>query len=247
MNECIYKFNIITEKSKLYVDIYTKMDRLPHLTHYYRTVSKGLLQQQWSEAIDLATNSGSPRFLREFNDFLIEYWHKQYKWCINVFGTQIGTAEPILVIIELFSILEPTRQQAINNCLKLNDDKLAVLQEISSATIYFGTIMQKQLDSLNVKPATKLMAELAASIYDLFPTFISTYGQIEEISILNDLNGLEFVHTTAADSVRALGNANSKLFEWCEKALNRCNEITQNCGIAVLVNVFNVSEWLQNF
>lgn len=216
------------------------MDRLPHLTHYYRTVSKSFLQQQWSEAIDLAKNSGSPRFLREFNDFLIEYWQKQYKWCTNVFGAQIGAAEPTLVIIELFSVLEPTRQQAITNCLKLNDDKLAVLQEISSATCYFGTIMQKQVDSVNVKPSTQLITELMSTIYDFFQTFIPIYGQIEEMTILNELNGLELVHTTATDSVRALGNANSKLFEWCEKALNRCDEITQNSGIAIMVNVFNV-------
>lgn len=217
------------------------MDRLPHLTHYYRTVSKGLLQQQWSEVIDLATNSGSPRFLREFNDILMEYWKKQYKWCTNVFGSAIGAAEPTVVIVELFSILEPTRQQAINNCLKLNDDKLAVLAEISSATLYFGTIMQKQLDSVNVKPAAKQICDFTSAIYDFFATFIATYGQIEQNQMVNDLNSLELDHTTATESVRALGNATSKLFEWCDKALGRCDEITQNCGIVSLINVLNVS------
>lgn len=142
------------------------MRRLPQLTQYYRTVQKTALQQHWSEILDLSENSN--RFLHDFYEYLAENYQKQVslgrnanivigltisrlrflqvKWCANVFGQQ-SSSEAILALIELFSSLQPSRESTILGALKRSNEKLEILQEFSSANIYFANLLQKSFDT----------------------------------------------------------------------------------------------------
>lgn len=217
------------------------MDRLPQLTQYYRTVQKNILQQHWSETVEMAVNSGSVKFLREFNEYLLAHWHKQLKWCVTVFGQNTGKTEPTRVLIELLPLLQPSRENAISNCLKRNNDKLGILQEISSANLHFGVTLKNLLLDGNINQSA-LLRQLNVSIHDWFVVFIAQYAAIEQNYIATLLADLQLVHTTTGESVRSLGNANAKIFEWCEEALLRCEVITENCGLPALVIVLNVSK-----
>lgn len=230
------------EKSKKNVETFQIMERLPQLTQYYRTVQKSVLQQQWTEIVELAIQSSSPRFVREFYDFLLENWQRQHKWCSTVFGS-VGVTEPTLVLIELLPALEPARDQAVNNYVKRNnDEKLAILQEVSSANIAFGKAMMRALRDIGGTEALRRLARpLATSIFDWFVTFVAQYAAMEQNHLATQLAELQLVHGKATESVRALGNSNAKVFEWGEEAIGRCEMITQNCGLPALVIVFNVS------
>lgn len=219
------------------------MDRFSHLTYYYRTVSKDSLQKQWNEIIELSKHNVSCGFFREFYDYLLEHWKKQQKWCGSVFGGA-GIREPTLVLIEILNRLEPSRETAIANCLKTNDSKLKILQECSSATIYFGSVVQKQLsESSTVKLSTDERKQLVSAIFDFFVTFVPVYASMEQSQLNEKLDDVQLIQPTAAESVRNFGNANSKLFKWSEESLRRCNSTTQNIALPALITVLNVSSY----
>lgn len=226
------------EQSKKFVVIFTNMERCPQLTQYYRTVQKSLLQRHWSEITELSENSGSTRFLREFYEILIEHWAKQVKWCVQVFGPT-GAQEPTWVISELLGILQPTRESVVLNTLKSASNKLDILSETSNANIYFGQIMSRNLKAGIEDVSSNLLKALSSSIFEYFNVFVGQYGAIEHNNLSSNISGLNLSHSTAAESIRALGNGNGRLFQWAGEALKRCDEITQNCALSALATILN--------
>lgn len=213
------------------------MDRSQQLTQYYRTVQKRIYQQHWTETVELATNSNTTLFLREFYDYLFENYQKQVKWCNTLFGAS-GSHEPIMVIIELLPFLQPSRETVINNLLKRSDEKLTVLQDLSAANIHLGRLIRGSLESNAIRH--EKVKDISVAIFDYFNTFIAQSASFEQQWLGTHMSELTLVQATAADSVRALSSANGKVFQWADDALKRCELIAQNCGIAALVTVFNV-------
>lgn len=229
------------EQSKYYVQIFTNMNRLPQLIQYYLTVQKRILQQQWSETVELSQNSSSTSFLREFYDNLFQYYQKQQKWCSGVFGpTQSFT--PIAVFTELLPNLQPSRENTVISCLKRNDDKLTTLQDISTANIYFGRLFIDTFENSAEKIDFQLVKSFSSAIFDYFNTFIGQTASFEQQWLSSHLSELNLIHSTATESVRAIGNATGKIFGWIDETLKRCQVITQNCGLPAIVIVLNVGK-----
>lgn len=91
------------------------------------------------------------------------------------------------------------------------------------------------------KPSKEQFKLLSSVIFDYFNTFITQYPTIEQNFLATNLTSLNLTQSTAAETVRILGNANKKILQWVDDAWKRCNKITQNCAIAPLVLVINVS------
>lgn len=222
------------------------MERLSQLTHYYRTVQKGILQQHWSESCELAINSASINFLHEFYDYLIENCQKQIKWCTNVFSNNndnsmsSGNCEPISVLTELLLTLQPSRETIITNFLKRSNDKIFILQEISNANIYVGNVIQKQMNGSGLKPSTEQLRQLSIAIYDYFNIFIQQYGPIEKNILQTQLDELNIIQLAAADTIRTIGNSNTKIFQWINGTIQRCTNITQNCALPAVITAIKV-------
>lgn len=234
------------ESSKKFVEMFTVMERLPQLTQYYRTVQKKILQQYWTECVDSSHNSGSAAgCLRIFYDHLYENWQKESRWCLSVFG-QGGYHESALVIIETLVSLQPGRDMVITSSVKQSNDKLAILGEASAANIYFGGLVKRCIASSQFVFPEQTVKSMIFVIYDFFDSFITQYTSAEQNHLLGQLEEFQLIHSTCADSVRALGSTNSKIFLLCTSALNRCEEITQSCGLVSLVTSLNVStlQWL---
>lgn len=235
--QCFSSVN--TEQSRQFVEIFDGMNRLPQLIQYYVTVQKQILQQHWSEMIDLSQNTSSTQFLREFYDYLFESYQRQQKWCDSVFGSS-GNEAPITVLIEILQNMQPSRESTIVNVLKRSDDKLVILQDFSSANMYLGKKFLATFESsagINVG----LMNRLADAIYGYFATFIGQTASFEQNWLATKLSEHATVYPTASESVRALGSANSKIFQWANETLNRCTVISHNCGLPAIVVVLSVS------
>lgn len=217
------------------------MDRYAQLTQYYRTVQKRVYQQHWDEIVEIASNSNTTIFMREFYEYLFEHYQKQVKWCGTVFGAS-GQQEPIMVLVELLPFLQPSRETVINNLLKRTDDKLRALQDISEANVHFGRLMRNCLSDATTTVDVQQLKFLSSAIFDYFNAFIAKSVSFEQQWLATQMSELALVHPVAADSVRALGSANSKAFEWADAALKRCKNITQNCGIGPLVTVYTVCD-----
>lgn len=215
------------------------MDRLPQLVQHYSTVQKNIIQQQWTETVELSQNSNSTIFLREFYDHLYQYIQKQQKWCIAVFGT---AHTPILVQIETLPNLKPSRESTIASCLKRNDDKLTILHDVSTSNIHFAhQFIEFFSSSSNESNNLELVKQFSSAVFDYFQTFIGQSASCEQQWLSSRLSETVLVHSTAAESVRAIGNSIDKIFGWIDDTLKRCQSITQNCGLPATVTVLNVS------
>lgn len=227
------------EQSRQFVDIFDGMNRLPQLVQYYVSVQKQIMQQHWSETIDLSQNSNSTQFLREFYDYLFEFYQKQQKWCGSVFGSS-GHDAPITVLVEFLLNMQPSRESTIVNVLRRSDDKLVILQDFSNANVYLGKKMLTTFEG-SAEFDGELLSRLADAIYGYFGTFIGQTASFEQNWLATKLSEHTTVYPSASESVRALGSANSKIFQWTNETLNRCAIISHNCGLPAIVIVLSVS------
>lgn len=232
------------QQSIYFVEIFANMDRSSQLVQYYLTVQKRILQQQWTETVELSQNSSSTAFFREFYDNLFQYYQKQLKWCTSVFGPTLSHA-PILVLIETLPHLQPSRENTVISCLKRNDDKLTTLHNISMANIYFGHLFIESFE-INVNYNLDLVKQFASVIFDYFNTFFGQIACFEQQLLSSRLSETKLIQSTAAESVRAIGNSIDKIVGWIEETFSRCFTITQNCGLPAIVTVLNV-RLLPNF
>lgn len=65
------------EQSKMYVDIFSKMDRLPQLIKYYHNCLKMSLLQEWRKIIEYAQDDNVSYWLRVYYDKLLLTWQEQ--------------------------------------------------------------------------------------------------------------------------------------------------------------------------
>lgn len=226
------------DQSKYYVEIFSNMDRSSQLVQYYLTVQKRILQQQWAETVELSQNSSSTAFLREFYDHLYQYYQKQQKWCITVFGG--SQSAPILVLIETLPNFQPSRENTVISCLKRNEDKLTTLHDISTANVYFGHLFIDSFEN-NEQNSLDVVKQFSSAVFDYFNTFIGQTASFEQQWLSSRLSETVLIHSTATESVRAIGNSVSKVFGWIDETMKRCQVITQNCGLPATVTVLNVS------
>lgn len=226
------------DQAKRFVAMFEKVDRVAQLKQYYRTVQRTTLLRQWSESVELSETTNSSRFLREFYESLLEMWTKQTKWCAQVFRTEVGDGEPTQILIETLNRMEPTREAAIAHALKRAGDKLECLQEMSAANLFLGEMVQK-LIPVQERPKEEVVA-LSRAIYDYFNSFIVQYPTWEQNWLSNHLVQLNLNETTASDSIRVLGNSNSKVLQYIREALKRCEGITKNCAIGPLMTIIQV-------
>lgn len=220
------------EESKKFVRIFKDMERFEQLTQYYRTVQKAHLMRQWVDVVD-NVNANSSTFLREFYDFLLEQYQKQSKWCCQVFESPF---QALLTIVELLNNgLKPTRDAVVTSLLKQTDEKLSLLKDVSLANISFGQSMKK----LTLDQDQQLIKALANAIFTYFGTFISQYAAIEQGVIGTKLAELTLVQNSAAETVRSINSANTKVILWANEAVERCHSITDDFAIGPLVSILN--------
>lgn len=234
--------NLDTEQSRKFVNIFNSMNRLAQLVQFYVTVQKQIMQQHWSEKIDLCQNLNSTQFLQEFYDFLYEFHQKQQKWCSLVFGPNEIDA-PITVLIEFLLNMQPSRESTVVNVLKRSEDKMVILQDFSNANVNFGRKFIPIFEgnsALNVD----VLNQLADAIYGYFGTFIGQAASFEQNWLATKLSELTTLYPTASESVRSLSSANSKIFQWANETLTRCAIISHNCGLPAITIVLGVSSFI---
>lgn len=231
------------EVSKKYVKIFDIMQRSPQLLQYYRTVQKNQLSARWCDLTEFTESTGIHKFLKDFYDYLMENWKKQIRWCQQVFGT-VGLIQPLFVVSELLVSLQPPREQAITNTLRAANDKLGVLHDVSQANIYFGNLLLMYIKTSNYNATADHFRVLSSSVFEYFNVFVGQYAAMEQNWLASNVVSLELSQATAAETIRCLGNANSKMIEMTDTSIKRCNDITQNCAIIPLINVLNVSIYI---
>ncbi|KOC70338.1 Conserved oligomeric Golgi complex subunit 7, partial [Habropoda laboriosa] len=169
------------EQSKVYVDIFNKMERLPQLLKYYHNCLKVSLGQEWRKTIELAQDENISYWLHTYYDKLLSNWNDQVKWYHQVFP---NTSADIIVEVyaDLLRSLDPGIPECIEAILKQHSNamQLSLLLELKQITRHFAVNLQGAIDTLHGKLQNSKLLSLAQAIYAPYVPYVSYFNKYHE-------------------------------------------------------------------
>ncbi|XP_043271141.1 conserved oligomeric Golgi complex subunit 7 isoform X2 [Venturia canescens] len=239
------------EQSKVYVNIFSKMDRLPQLLKYYHNCSKVSLCQEWRRITEVAQDETVTYWLHTFYDKLLSEWNDQAKWCNQVFP---NTSTEILMEIyaDVLSSLDPSCGDCINLALKQHSNamQLSLLLELKQMTRHFAVNLNNAVENSNQRNTSEIKLEnLAKAIYAPYVPYVTKYSTYESAQLVQQLNSIEFVHDDLSDTINSLSLSISRVIDYANEANKRCKLFTDGCGYPGLLKALNVylNQYLEKY
>lgn len=180
------------EKSQQYVEMFKGINRKSQLIQYYRAVHKKSLQQKWRELVDLCSSSttvdSSIEVFDQYYDYLANFYQKQEKWCVSVFGSHATTFEPVQIFIDTLPGLQPSRETQIMKIHKEATNKLEYLQSVVDLHRNFGKKLVNMIGTIS----DLQKAQLGTAFYDCLTSYLTKeYVKVEEQYINEYLESLK--------------------------------------------------------
>lgn len=232
--KALSEYNV--EQSIKYVEMFTKLDRLPQMKNYFGTLQREQFGAKWIEITGSIENTDNQRFLADFYEFLLLNWSKQLKWYREVFKSE-GILETIQVFVDLLNGLHPSREAVISSQLKRINEKMEFLADISESNKKFAGSIREKIEGANI--SSEKVTNLSKAIFDFFNIFIVQYSSIEQSFLSLQLEESKILQTNSSDTIRSLENSLPKVFEWVESSIERQGKITENCAIVSLIYILN--------
>lgn len=226
------------EESIKYVEMFSKIDRLPQMKNYYGTLQREHYGAKWIEVSGSIENSENQRFLMDFYEFLLANWNKQIKWYRDVFKTD-GVVETTHVLVELLNGLHPPRESIISSYLKRINEKMEFLSEISESNEKFAVAVREKIEESDVHVSQEKISNLSNAIFDFFNIFIVQYSSIEQSLLNAQFDEMKILQSNSSDTIRCLESSMLKMFELVNQSIDRQSKITQNCAIVSLIYILN--------
>ncbi|XP_014209345.1 conserved oligomeric Golgi complex subunit 7 isoform X2 [Copidosoma floridanum] len=232
------------DQSKIYVDIFTKIDRLPQLLKYFHNCLKITLTQEWRKTIEFAQDENITYWLKMYLDKLLSSWHDQVKWCSQVFPANTVLVTLVELYADLLLSLEPSLPHCVESALKQQSNaiKLSILLELKQTSRQFAANLQSAMDAraerITNDDSDKLSA-LARAIYAAYVPYVAKYGIYEAAHLNQQLNSLGFNHEDLSDIISTLSLSVPKAMGYADEANERCKLFTEGCGYPGLVKALN--------
>ncbi|XP_031770996.1 conserved oligomeric Golgi complex subunit 7 isoform X3 [Apis florea] len=233
------------EQSKVYVDIFNKIERLPQLLKYYHNCLKVSLGQEWRRTIELAQDENVSYWLHTYYDKLLSSWNDQVKWCHLVFqNTSIDVI--IDVYADLLKSLDPGIPECIESFLKqhTNAMQLSLLLELKQITKHFAINLQGAIEtSSHGKFQNSKLLSLAQAIYAPYVIYVVKYNVYETAQLEHQLQSMGSAQDDLSDTINILSLSISRVMEYANEANKRCKLFTDGCGysglLKSLISYFN--------
>ena len=229
------------EESKVYVDIFSKMDRLPQLLKYYHNCLKISLGQEWRRTIELAQDENVSYWLHTYYDKLLSTWNDQVKWCHQVFP---NTSVDIIVEVyaDLLRSLDPGIPECIESVLKQHSNamQLSLLLELKQITRHFVVNLQGVIESSSHgKLQNSKLLSLAQAIYSPYVPYVVKYHVYETAQLEHQLQSIDCTQDDLSDTISTLSLSISRVMEYANEANKRCKLFTDGCGYPGLLKSLN--------
>ncbi|XP_012242067.1 conserved oligomeric Golgi complex subunit 7 [Bombus impatiens] len=221
------------EQSKVYVDIFSKMERLPQLLKYYHNCLKVSLGQEWRRTIELAQDENVSYWLHTYYDKLLSNWNDQVKWCHQVFPSSTSVDVIIEIYADLLRSLDPGIPECIEALLKqhTNAMQLSLLLELKQITRHFAVNLQGAIEtSSHGKSQTPKLLSLAQAIYAPYVPYVTKYNIYETAQLEHQLQSIDSVQDDLSDTINNLSLSLSRVMEYANEANKRCKLFTDGCG-----------------
>ncbi|KAJ7984548.1 hypothetical protein DPEC_G00355940 [Dallia pectoralis] len=222
-----------TDQAKLFVKVFTEIDRMPQLLAYYYKCHKGQLVSVWQDLSQSVLTLNQQ--LSEFYDTLLSTWHSQLQWSSQVFKNPYEVVTVLL--IQTLGAMVPSIPVCLSSALERSphEQRLDTLLELHQTAATFGrSLEQAMLPHLDENNLLKVN-ELINALYDPYKPYQLQYGDLEESHLLIQISAMPLERGEVIDCVEELSLSVGKLFSLASAAVDRCVKLTDGLGVCGLL------------
>lgn len=232
--QIVATFNSMSiDQAKLFVKVFTEIDRMPQLLAYYYKCHKGQLVSIWQDLSQ--TELSLNQQLAEFYDTLLSTWHTQLQWSSQVFKNPYEVVTVLL--IQTLGAMVPSIPVCLSSSMEraAQEQRLDTLLELHQTTSTFGHGLEAaMLPRLGENNLLKVN-ELVCALYDPYKSYQLQYGELEEGHLLIQISAIPLEHGEVMDCVEELSHSVGKLFGLCAAAVDRCVKLTDGLAVCGLL------------
>ncbi|KAM6964587.1 conserved oligomeric Golgi complex subunit 7 [Tautogolabrus adspersus] len=232
--QIVATFNSMSiDQAKLFVKVFTEIDRMPQLLAYYYKCHKGQLVSMWQDLSqsELSLNQQ----LSEFYDTLLSTWHAQLQWSSQVFKNPYEVVTVLL--IQTLGAMVPSIPVCLSAAVERSaqEERLDTLLELHHTASTFGHSLEAaMLPHLGENNLLKV-TELVCVLYDPYKPYQLQYGELEEAHLLIQISAVPLEHGEVIDCVEELSHSVGKLFGLAGAAVDRCVKLTDGLAVCGLL------------
>ncbi|KAM9715865.1 conserved oligomeric Golgi complex subunit 7 [Menidia menidia] len=232
--QIVSTFNSMSiDQAKLFVKVFTEIDRMPQLLAYYYKCHKGQLVSIWQDLSqsELSLNQQ----LSEFYDTLLSAWHAQLQWSSQVFKNPYEVVTVLL--IQTLGAMVPSIPVCLGTVMEraVQEQRLDTLLELHHTASTFGHSLEAaMLPHLGDNNLLKVN-ELVCALYDPYKSYQLQYGDLEEAHLLIQISAIPLEHGEVIDCVEELSHSVGKLFGLAGAAVEHCVRLTDGLGVCGLL------------
>uniref|UniRef100_A0A7M4EX52 Conserved oligomeric Golgi complex subunit 7 n=1 Tax=Crocodylus porosus TaxID=8502 RepID=A0A7M4EX52_CROPO len=221
------------DQAKVFVKVFTEIDRMPQLLAYYYKCHKVQLVAVWQDLCQ--SDLSLDRQLTELYDTLLGTWHSQLQWTMQVFKNphEIVT----VLLIQTLGALVPSIPVCLSTAMERagQETKLTKLLELYDTTLHFARGLEvAMLPNLQEHNLVKVM-ELVEVVYGPYKPYQLQYGDLEEENLLIQISAVPLEHWEVIDCVQELNHSVNKIFSLASAAIDNCMKLTDGLGVCGLL------------
>ncbi|XP_068100547.1 conserved oligomeric Golgi complex subunit 7 isoform X2 [Hyperolius riggenbachi] len=221
------------DQAKMFVKVFSEIDRMPQLLAYYYKCHKVQLVSMWQELCQ--SEMALDRQLAEFYETLLSAWHTQLQWVSPVFKKPHEVVT--VLMIQTLAAMVPSIPVCLSTAMERSspEHKLSTLLELYEATGHFAKSLEAAiLPSIGDHNLVKV-TELVEAVYGAYKPFQLQYGDLEESHLLIQISAIPLEHGEVLDCVQELSHSVSRLFSLASGAVERCIKLTDGLGVCGLL------------
>lgn len=232
--QIVATFNSMSmDQAKLFVKVFTEIDRMPQLLAYYYKCHKGQLVSMWQDLSqsELSLNQQ----LSEFYDTLLSSWHSQLQWSSQVFKNPYEVVTVLL--IQTLGAMVPSIPVCLSSAVEraAQEQRLDTLLELHQTTSAFGQSLEGTMSPHLGENNLLKVNELVCALYDPYKPYQLLYGDLEERHLLIQISAVPLEHGEVIDCVEELSHSVGKLFGLAGAAVDRCVKLTDGLAVCGLL------------
>ncbi|XP_006730882.1 conserved oligomeric Golgi complex subunit 7 [Leptonychotes weddellii] len=222
------------DQSRVFVKVFTEIDRMPQLLTYYYKCHKAQLLAAWQELCQ--SDLPLDRQLTGFYDALLGAWHTQIQWATQVFKNPHEVVTVLL--IQTLGALLPTLPDCLSSSVERAGPELELLKllEFYDTTTHFAKGLEMAQLPHPYEHNLVKVTELVEAVYAPYKPYQLKYGDLEEKNVLIQISAVPLEHGEVIDCVQELSHSVNKLFSLASAAVDRCIRFTNGLGTCGLLS-----------
>ncbi|KAI9565512.1 Conserved oligomeric Golgi complex subunit 7 [Daphnia sinensis] len=235
-------------KTATMVQVFSNMDRLDQLLHYYTKCRRGVILHNWKELCEL-DDLNVVEVISRFHELLLADLQEQTTWYRGVFNQYPTSISRVILPIysQAMSALDPNPLNSLESLIKkpAAAEALFMLQQIkSSADRLLQGVEAHFKDICPIED--EVFRQFSDSLYQPFRLIISNkYKALCLQYLLEQFPEPIDDSTEITESIQSLRQSHSKINSLMESTLQNCVALTHGYGLELSIEVTLIQQSLE--